>query len=65
MEFKFKARMTGLEKSSLTAHSALIKEYLPPESWPFWPSACVYVPGAICITPRCWAAARLLIRMLN
>lgn len=35
MEFKFKARMTGLEKSSLTAHSALIKEYLPLNLGPF------------------------------
>lgn len=27
MEFKFKARITVLEKSSHNAHSALIKEY--------------------------------------
>lgn len=65
MEFIFKARITVLEKSFHTAHSALIKEYLPPKSWQFWLSACVHVPGAICIIPRCWVAARFLIRILN
>lgn len=46
MEFKFKARVTVLGKSSLTAHSTLIKEYLPLN--PAVLAVCMY------LCPRCY-----------
>lgn len=51
--------------SIINTQDSLKKEYLPPKFWHVWLSARVHRPGALCISPRCWAAARFLVSILN